>query len=79
MKTQPAYKDTCWYCGVLHDNENVIFMLTRLDPHTRVMRPVTHDEKVEMPEDFKEAHNYGYRVSALCLDCAKKRGIEKLT
>jgi hypothetical protein len=79
MKSQPAYKDTCWRCGVLHNEDEILFMVTRLDPHTRILRPVTHDEKVDMPKDFKEAHNFGYRVSALCLDCANKRGIERQT
>jgi len=66
--------DTCWRCGGLYDVENMLFTVTRLDPHTRILRRVTEEELGEMPDDFKEAHNFGYRVSAICLDCKEEHG-----
>ncbi len=74
MKSQ-AHKDICWRCGGLRDDDDLLVMITRLDPHTRVLRPVTDEEVADMPDDFKEAHNFGYRASSICIDCAKEQGV----
>jgi len=67
--------DSCWICGGLYNDEEMLVMITRLDPHTRILRRVTKEESDEMPRDFKEAHNFGYRASAVCVDCAKVMGV----
>lgn len=67
MKLKRSMKEVCYLCGARVDQEEAIFLITRIDPHTHVLRRA---EPGEAPASLSEAMKLGFRVSVMCQACA---------
>jgi len=61
-------------CGRgVEEDEKALYQLTRIDPHTKLERPVTPEEmEFIRGKSFQETRPLGYMVGVMCTTCAQE-------
>jgi hypothetical protein len=66
----------CDNCGKPLGEDNALFAIARVDPHSKVIRKPTEEEIADKPEDFKKSMEFGFFLVTLCDECATSLGYE---
>jgi hypothetical protein len=66
---------SCVDCGGVLDDEQALFLLTRIDPHSHVERRLTDAERENVERKMDEGRNlrelgrFGFGFGSVCRDC----------
>lgn len=76
MKLKRKPEERCYRCGDRVEwNDDTIWQLTRIDPHTRIQRPITSDEQEDARrrrerEPRLHLSTLGFYLACVCDECA---------
>jgi hypothetical protein len=75
-RRKAAAHEPCYRCGRPVDpaKPETVFLLTRIDPHTRIQRPLSADEAADIKRRKREdptlrLWDLGYFLSTVCEEC----------
>jgi hypothetical protein len=57
------------WCGGKFSDEEVYYLIARIDPHSRMLRFRTDDEIGNTPENLQKAAQQGYVFAVACESC----------
>jgi hypothetical protein len=62
-------KEKCMWCGNKFNDEEVYYLIARIDPHSHLLRFRTDDEVENTPKNLQKAAKQGYTFAIACKSC----------
>jgi hypothetical protein len=73
---------SCFECGAALDDEQALFLVTRVDPHSHAERRMTDEERehfereLDQGQSLRELGSFGYGLGTVCRHCQDDEAAE---